>query len=92
MTVHVDPNVRYQTVSGFVAAITDSSANVLYANPATARVFNRTPEEALGRNVPLVLYNHPDGEHGFDNQGTDTRSREIVREAVEFLRRNLAAH
>jgi len=30
VTVHVDPNVRYQTVSGFGAAITDSSANVLY--------------------------------------------------------------
>jgi acetyl esterase/lipase len=53
---------------------------------------DRFVAEALGRNVPLVLYNHPDGEHGFDNQGTDTRSREIVREAVEFLRRNLAAH
>src|SRR5258708_998762 len=30
VTVHVDPNVRYQAVSGFGAAITDSSANVLY--------------------------------------------------------------
>ena len=30
VTVHVDPNVRYQSVSGFGAAITDSSANVLY--------------------------------------------------------------
>jgi glucosylceramidase len=30
VAVHVDPNVRYQTVSGFGAAITDSSAHVLY--------------------------------------------------------------
>src|SRR4051812_28836631 len=30
VTVHVDPNVRYQQVSGFGAAITDSSAHVLY--------------------------------------------------------------
>ncbi|HTI21896.1 MAG TPA: glucosylceramidase, partial [Kutzneria sp.] len=30
VTVHVDPNVRFQQVSGFGAAITDSSAHVLY--------------------------------------------------------------
>ena len=30
VTVHVDPSVRYQSVSGFGAAITDSSAHVLY--------------------------------------------------------------
>jgi glucosylceramidase len=30
VTVHVDPNVRYQSVAGFGAAITDSSAHVLY--------------------------------------------------------------
>jgi len=29
VAVHVDPNVRYQTVSGFGAAITDSAAHVL---------------------------------------------------------------
>ncbi|MEV4601940.1 glycoside hydrolase family 30 beta sandwich domain-containing protein [Amycolatopsis sp. NPDC049253] len=29
-TVRVDPNVKFQTVSGFGAAITDSSAHVLY--------------------------------------------------------------
>ncbi len=52
---------------------------------------DRFAAEALGRNVALVLYNHPDGEHGFDNQAGDPRSREIVREAVEFLRRNLVA-
>ena len=51
---------------------------------------DRFVAEALSRNVPLVLYNQPNGEHGFDNQEGDPRSREIVREAVEFLRRNLA--
>jgi glucosylceramidase len=30
VAVHVDPNVKYQTVSGFGAAITDSAAHVLY--------------------------------------------------------------
>ena len=46
--------------------------------------------EALARNAPLVFYNQPGGEHGFDNQEGDPRSCEIVREAVEFLKRNLA--
>jgi len=50
---------------------------------------DRFVAEALARNTPLVLYNQPDGEHGFDNQEGDPRSREIVREAVEFLKRNL---
>jgi acetyl esterase/lipase len=50
---------------------------------------DRFVAEALARNAPLVLYNQPDGEHGFDNQEGDPRSREIVREAVEFLKRNL---
>ena len=47
--------------------------------------------EALRRNAPLTFYNQPNGEHGFDNQEGDPRSRDIVREAVEFLRRNLGA-
>jgi acetyl esterase/lipase len=51
---------------------------------------DRFVAEALARNAPLVLYNQPDGAHGFDNQEGDPRSREIVREAVEFLKRNLA--
>ncbi|HKF42035.1 MAG TPA: alpha/beta hydrolase [Thermoanaerobaculia bacterium] len=50
---------------------------------------DRFVSEALARNAPLVFFNQPDGEHGFDNQPGDPRSREIVREAVEFLKRNL---
>jgi dienelactone hydrolase len=50
---------------------------------------DRFVAEALARNVALVFYNQPDGEHGFDNQEGDPRSREIVREGVEFLKRNL---
>jgi acetyl esterase/lipase len=46
--------------------------------------------EAIARNVALEFVNQPDGEHGFDNQPGDPRSREIVRQAVEFLRTNLA--
>ena len=46
--------------------------------------------EALARNAPLVFYNQPGGEHGFDNQEGDSRSRDIVREAVAFLKSNLS--
>lgn len=45
--------------------------------------------QAIRKNVALEFFNQPDGEHGFDNREGDPRSREIVREAVEFLRRNL---
>ncbi|MFC0435014.1 glycoside hydrolase family 30 beta sandwich domain-containing protein [Kutzneria buriramensis] len=37
VTVHVDGGVRYQSVSGFGAAITDSSAHVLYGLTPDAR-------------------------------------------------------
>ena len=45
--------------------------------------------EAISRNAALAFFNQPGGQHGFDNQPGDPRSVEIVREAVEFLRRNL---
>jgi acetyl esterase/lipase len=45
--------------------------------------------EAISRNASLAFFNQPGGQHGFDNQPGDPRSVEIVREAVEFLRRNL---
>ncbi len=45
--------------------------------------------EALARNAPLTVVNHPAGVHGFDNQNDDARSREIVREALAFLKLHL---
>jgi acetyl esterase/lipase len=53
---------------------------------------DRFAAEALARNAPLVFFNQPGGEHGFDNQEGDTSSRDIVREAVAFLKSNLAGH
>ena len=50
---------------------------------------DRFVAEAVARNVPLVFYNQPGGAHGFDNDPGDPRSVEIVRAAVEFLKRNL---
>src|SRR6266403_1137242 len=44
---------------------------------------------AIAANVPLTFMNHPAGEHGFDNQNDDLRSREIIGAALEFLRTHL---
>jgi acetyl esterase/lipase len=44
---------------------------------------------ALAANAPLTCMNHPFGEHGFDNQNDDDRSREIIKAALAFLRTHL---
>jgi hypothetical protein len=46
---------------------------------------------ALAANAPLTCMNHPLGEHGFDNQNDDDRSREIVGASLAFLREHLGA-
>jgi acetyl esterase/lipase len=50
---------------------------------------DRFVSEAVSKNVDLAFFNQPGGEHGFDNDPGDPRSREIVRAAVEFLKTNL---
>jgi len=50
---------------------------------------DRFVSEAVAKNVDLAFFNQPGGEHGFDNDPGDPRSREIVRAAIEFLKTNL---
>lgn len=50
---------------------------------------DRFVDEALVRGVPLTFLFHPDAPHAFDNQLTDDRTRELVREAVEFMKWHL---
>jgi hypothetical protein len=45
--------------------------------------------EALAKNIALNFANHPQGVHGFDSQNDDERSREIIREAIEFIKLHL---
>jgi hypothetical protein len=45
---------------------------------------------ALAENAPITVVNHPSGEHGFDNQNDDERSREIILGALEFMKAHLA--
>jgi acetyl esterase/lipase len=51
---------------------------------------DRFISEALAENIPLNFANHPQGVHGFDNQNDDERSREIIREAIEFIKIHLS--
>jgi len=44
---------------------------------------------AIAANAPITFMNHPFGEHGFDNQNDDERSREIIRSAIAFMHAHL---
>ncbi|MDQ3063542.1 MAG: alpha/beta hydrolase [Acidobacteriota bacterium] len=50
---------------------------------------DRFTKEAIAKNITLNFANHPNGIHGFDNQNNDERSREIIREAIEFIKIHL---
>ena len=51
---------------------------------------DRFVSSAISKNIPLTFANHPSGVHGFDNQNNDDRSREIIRNAIAFMRSNLS--
>lgn len=57
--------------------------------PTLKDTIDRFAAEALERNIPFELVNHPQGVHGFDNQNDDDRSREIVAQAVCFMKRHV---
>jgi acetyl esterase/lipase len=44
---------------------------------------------AIRENANVVVWNHAQGAHGFDNQNDDARSREIIAAALEFMRAQL---
>ena len=50
---------------------------------------DRFVREAIFRNASIIVANHPQGVHGFDNQTDDDRSREIVRAAIDFMKLHL---
>jgi hypothetical protein len=50
---------------------------------------DRFARVALTQNSPITIVNHPRGEHGFDTQTDDERSREIIRSALTFMRAHL---
>jgi hypothetical protein len=52
---------------------------------------DRFVHEALAKNAAFTLANHPQGVHSFDNQNDDERSREIIRNAIAFMKLHLHA-
>jgi antitoxin HigA-1 len=50
---------------------------------------DRFVREAISRNASIIVANHPQGVHGFDNQTDDERSREIIRSAIDFMKIHL---
>jgi len=51
---------------------------------------DRFVQSAVAQGVALDLLNHPEGRHGFDILDDDARSRQIIRNTLEFLRGHLA--
>ena len=45
--------------------------------------------EASSKNVPITFMNHPTGHHAFDMLDDNARSREIIRNTLEFIKEHL---
>ena len=45
--------------------------------------------EASSKNVPITFMNHPEGHHAFDMLDDNARSREIIRNTLEFIKEHL---
>jgi len=59
--------------------------------PTLGESIDRFVREALSKNIALTVANHPTGAHGFDNQNDDERSREIIQNAIAFMKAHLNA-
>ncbi len=57
--------------------------------PDLLRGLDRFVGVALQKNANLTLMNHPEGEHGFDNDADEPRAREILRAMIAFLHAHL---
>jgi acetyl esterase/lipase len=59
------------------------------AIPTMNDSIDRFIARAFRENANIVVWNHPEGVHGFDNQNDDARSREIIRAALAFMKEHL---
>jgi len=57
--------------------------------PTMLDSIDRFIKDALIKSIALNFANHPTGVHGFDNQNDDERSREIIREAIVYIKLHL---
>jgi dipeptidyl aminopeptidase/acylaminoacyl peptidase len=58
-------------------------------HPALLEGADTFVRKAQERGVNLRVVDHPSGQHGFDTRDDDERSREIIRETLEFFVRHL---
>ncbi len=58
------------------------------AIPTMNDSIDRFIARAIAENANVVVWNHPTGVHGFDNQNDDDRSREIIGAILEFVKRH----
>ena len=66
-----------------------ASVTITSAVAAQGTAADRFVQEALARNAPIDVLNHPEGRHGFDILDDDDRSREVIARTLEFLRARL---
>jgi len=57
--------------------------------PTLNASLDRFVAAAMAANASITVINHPSGEHGFDNQNDNDRSREIIRSALAFMATHL---
>ena len=56
--------------------------------PALNETIDKFIETALSKNGTLDLSNHEMGQHGFDVQNDDERSRQIIKRTIDFIQLN----
>ena len=61
----------------------------LEKSPQLNETIDGFAQAALQANVPLDLFNHAQGQHGFDILDDDGRSREIIAHTLDFFKANL---
>jgi acetyl esterase/lipase len=60
-------------------------------SPAINENLQRFVQMAFERNVPIEVFNHPAGEHGFDAVTDSPRTIEAIERTIAFLRTHLQA-
>jgi acetyl esterase/lipase len=79
----------------YLASDSDKIAPIFIARAGRDQVptmndsIDRFSREALSKNISLTIVNHSSGVHGFDNQNDDNRSREIIQNAIAFMKLHL---
>lgn len=58
-------------------------------SPVINGAVDRFVAQALALNQMIELMNHPEGRHGFDILNDDSRSREIIARALEFIKAHI---